>query len=132
MSSPVVWGDRLFLTGADAGTRQVYCLHADTGELLWQHDVDDVPGSPPDGTLPRVLDMTGFAAPTATTDGRSVAAHFGTGELVCLSMNGERMWARPLGIPENHYGHASSPIIRLSRYTPTGCWMTSLRGQESH
>ena len=110
MSSPVVWEDRLFLTGADDSTRQIYCLDTDTGKLLWQHDVEGLPGSPPDGTLPDVLDETGFAAPTATTDGRYVAAVFGTGELVCVNMKGERIWAEHLGVPKNHYGHASSLI----------------------
>jgi outer membrane protein assembly factor BamB len=110
MSSPVIWEDRLFLTGADAQSRQIYCLETDTGKLLWQHDVNNVPGSPPDGKLPHVLDETGFAAPTATTNGRYVAAIFGTGELVCVNMKGERVWAKHLGIPENHYGHASSLI----------------------
>jgi len=110
MSSPVVWGNRLFLTGADDATRQIYCYDADTGKLLWQHDVHGIPGSPPDGKLPKVLDETGFAAPTATTNGQYVAAVFGTGELVCVNLKGERIWARHLGIPKNHYGHASSLI----------------------
>lgn len=110
MSSPVIWEDRLFLTGADDSTRQIYCYDTDTGKLLWQHDVYGIPGSPPDGKLPDVLDETGFAAPTATTNGRYVAAIFGTGELVCVNMKGERVWAKHLGIPKNHYGHASSLI----------------------
>jgi outer membrane protein assembly factor BamB len=110
MSSPVVWGNQLFLTGADDSTRQIYCYDTDTGKLLWQHDVDGLPGSPADGKLPEVLDETGFAAPTAMTNGRYVAAIFGTGELVCVNMKGQRVWAKHLGIPKNHYGHASSLI----------------------
>ncbi len=110
MSSPVIWENRLFLTGADDATRQVYCFDTDTGKLLWQHDVHGIPGSPPDGKLPDVLEETGFAAPTVTTNGQYVAAVFGTGELVCVNMTGERIWARHLGIPKNHYGHASSLI----------------------
>jgi outer membrane protein assembly factor BamB len=110
MSSPVVWGNQLFLTGADDSTRQIYCFETDTGKLLWQHDVNDIPGSGHDGLLPDVLDETGFAAPTATTNGRYVAAIFATGELVCVNMKGERIWAKHLGIPKNHYGHASSLI----------------------
>jgi len=110
MSSPVVWEDRLFLTGADYTVRRIYCFDALTGKLLWTHDVKDLPGSPSDGKLPDVLDETGFAAPTATTNGRYVAAVFGTGELVCVNMKGRRFWARHLGIPENHYGHSSSLV----------------------
>lgn len=108
MSSPVVWEDRVFLTGADEESRQIYCFDTDTGKLLWQHDIQGIPGSPPDGKLPKVLDETGFAAPTATTNGQYVAAVFGTGELVCVNMKGDRIWARHLGTPKNHYGHASS------------------------
>lgn len=110
MSSPVVWENRLFLTSADDSIRQIYCFETDTGKLLWQHDVNGIPGSPHDGLLPDVLNETGFAASTPTTNGRYVAAIFATGELVCVNMKGERIWAKHLGIPKNHYGHASSLI----------------------
>jgi outer membrane protein assembly factor BamB len=108
MSSPVVWGKHLFLTGADDSGRQIYCFDTDTGHLLWRHEVNGVPGFPANSELPTVLDETGLAAPTATTNGRYVAAVFATGELVCLNLKGERIWARHLGVPENPYGHASS------------------------
>jgi len=108
ISSPVLWHGQLFLTGADDAARQIYCFDTGTGKLLWQHDVNGLPGL--DGTLPRVMEETGFAAPTAATDGRHVAAIFATGELVCVNMKGERVWARHLGLPRNHYGHASSLI----------------------
>jgi len=110
MSSPVVWANQLFLTGADALSRQIYCFDTDSGKLLWTHDVKNIPGSPPDGQLPGVLEETGFAAPTVTTNGRHVAAIFATGELVCVNLQGERVWAKYLGIPNNAYGHASSLI----------------------
>jgi len=110
MSSPVIWENRLFLTGADESSRQIYCFDTDTGRLLWQHDANDIPGSPPKNKLPEVLEETGLAAPTVTTDGRYVAAIFATGDLVCVNIEGERIWAKNLGIPDNPYGHASSLI----------------------
>jgi outer membrane protein assembly factor BamB len=110
MNSPVIWEDRLFLTGADEQGSQIYCFNTDTGKLLWKHDADNIPGSPPENSLPDVMEDTGLAAPTVTTDGRYVAAIFATGDLVCVNMKGKRVWAKNLGIPDNHYGHASSLI----------------------
>ncbi|MCA9187852.1 MAG: PQQ-binding-like beta-propeller repeat protein, partial [Planctomycetales bacterium] len=52
MSSPVCRGSRVFLTGADEDSRQLYCVDAFSGKLLWQHDVQGVPGSPDDGKIP--------------------------------------------------------------------------------
>ena len=82
MSSPIAWEDRIFLTGADEDSRQLYCVDAHSGKLLWQHDVNGVPGSPDDGKIPAILDETGYAAPTPTTNGKYVAAVFATGELL--------------------------------------------------
>lgn len=110
MSSPVVWQDRVFLTGADEVSRDVYCFDAASGRLIWQHAVSSLPDSPDEGGLPRVLDATGYAAPTMATNGQVVVAIFATGELVGLSMDGERVWSKHLGVPDNHYGHASSLI----------------------
>ena len=110
MSSPVVWAKRILLTGADEESRDIYCFDTEAGTLLWKHVVDELPGSPADGGLPRVLDETGYAAPTMATNGRLAAAIFATGELVCVNMQGERVWAKHLGVPNNHYGHASSLI----------------------
>lgn len=108
MSSPVVWEDRLFLTGANEESRDIYCFATESGETLWKYQVSKLPGAP--DLLPEVLEETGFAAPTVTTNGQFVAAIFATGELVCVNMDGERIWANHLGIPDNHYGHSSSLI----------------------
>lgn len=108
MSSPIVWGNQVFLTGADEESRQLYSIDADTGKLLWTHDIHGIEGEPSEGTLPKVLDETGYAASTPTTNGRHVAAVFATGELVCVDLKGTRIWSKHLGVPKNHYGHASS------------------------
>jgi outer membrane protein assembly factor BamB len=108
MSSLIVWDNQVFLTGADEESRQLYSIDADTGKLLWTHDIQGLEGEPTEGTLPKVLDETGYAAPTPTTNGRFIAAVFATGELVCVDMKGTRIWSKHLGVPKNHYGHASS------------------------
>jgi outer membrane protein assembly factor BamB len=107
-SSPVVWKERVFVTGGDDQTREVYCFSSVNGKLLWRHDVR-VPAttSQPE---PDIDAETGYAAPTPACDGRRVFAIFPTGELVCLDLEGNRVWAKNLGVPQNHYGHASSLI----------------------
>ena len=107
-NSPIIWGKKIFLSGGDRQDQVVYCLDADSGRILWQGSVDDVPGSPED--RPRPTEDTGYAAPTMTTDGRRVFALFATGDTACFDFEGNRIWTRNLGMPENHYGHSSSLI----------------------
>ena len=108
-NSPIVWGDRVFLTGADEESREVYCFDANSGEMLWQKAVVDVPFSELE---PPEVDMeTGFAAPTAVTDGQRVYAIFANGDLICFDFNGNQVWARSVGPFDNMYGHASSLAI---------------------
>lgn len=108
-SSPIIWGNQLFVTGADAQARMVYCYDKNTGKLLWEAAADNIQGSP--SAMPKVTADTGLAAPTMATDGRAVFAIFATGDVLALDMTGKRIWARNLGVPDNHYGHGSSLII---------------------
>jgi outer membrane protein assembly factor BamB len=107
-NSPIVWGKRIFLSGADRRTQIVYCFDADSGEILWQTELNDIPGSPE--RRPQVNEDTGYAAPTMTTDGERVFVLFATGDTACLDFEGNRVWAKNLGMPDNHYGHSSSLI----------------------
>jgi len=84
----------------------VYCIDRNTGKFLWEREVNNIPGSP--ATPPRTTDDTGLAAPSLTTDGSRVFAIFGTGDIIAFDMDGNRLWARNLGVPRNHYGHSSS------------------------
>ena len=108
-SSPIIWGNQLFVTGADAQSRVVYCYDKNSGKLLWEAAADKIQGSP--SAMPKVTADTGLAAPTMATDGRAVFAIFATGDVIALDMSGKRLWARNLGVPDNHYGHGSSLIV---------------------
>ncbi len=107
-NSPIVWGNRIFLSGADRNTQVVYCVDTESGEILWQTELNNIPGSP--DQRPQVTEDTGYAAPTMTTDGQRVFALFATGDIACLDFEGKRIWTKNLGMPDNHYGHASSLI----------------------
>ncbi len=108
-NSPIIWGDKLFVTGANKITREVYCFDKNSGKLLWTKTVDKIPGSPASG--PDVTEDTGQAAPTAATDGKNVYAIFANGDIVAIDMSGNQVWAKNLGVPQNHYGHSSSLLV---------------------
>lgn len=105
-NSPVIWGDRIFLSGASTSEQLIYCFDRNDGSIIWQHAVNDVGRT--ENKVPRVSEDTGFAASTVAADGTYVCAIFATGDVVCLDMSGNRKWARNLGMPDNHYGHSSS------------------------
>ena len=107
-NSPVIWGDKVFVTGADAKSQVVFCFDLATGKLLWQKDTGKLAGSP--ATKPEVSQDTGLAPSTVVVDGQRVFAIFPTGDVICLDMDGKQVWAKNIGVPDNHYGHASSLI----------------------
>ena len=61
-SSPIIWGNQLFVTGADAQARMVYCYDKNNGKLLWEAAADKIEGST--AGIPKVSTDTGLAAPT--------------------------------------------------------------------
>jgi len=112
-SSPIVWGDRVFLTGGNAKAREVMCFEAASGALLWQKTVPP----PPAGFAkePDVPEDTGWAASTPATDGARVFAIFATGELAALDFAGNVVWSKHLGVPQNMYGHSTSLLVWQDR-----------------
>jgi outer membrane protein assembly factor BamB len=135
-SSPIVWGDRIFLTTAvsadpDAvfryGTdgRQdrrsdrarnawyVYAIDRRAGEVVWVREV--ISGNPSVQRHPK----NSYASSTPATDGQRVVVLVATGGLFCYDFDGELLWNRDLGPLDAgasydttyQWGAASSPII---------------------
>ena len=105
-SSPVVFGDRIFLTSAeDDGTKRIVrCLDRRTGRIVWSKSIAD---KNPEATSA----LTGHAAATPVTDGKRVVAFFGNAGAVCYDVAGKRLWQRSFGDFESELGFASSPIL---------------------
>ncbi|MBT3269706.1 PQQ-binding-like beta-propeller repeat protein [Candidatus Poribacteria bacterium] len=135
-SSPVVWGDRLFVTTAVSGMDdpelrvglygsiepvqddtvhryEVHCLDKNTGVPLWTRvALEAVP------EIKRHTKAT-HANCTPATDGSHVVAFFGSDGLYCYTVDGDLLWEKDLGVldsgyfvvPEAQWGFASSPII---------------------
>ncbi len=108
-NSPIISGRNVFITGADNSARELYCYDVYTGELKWTVKANNIPGSP--STMPKVNADTGLAASTAATNGEQVCAIFATGDIICADMEGNRLWAKNIGLPDNHYGYASSLLM---------------------
>jgi len=109
-NSPIVWGDRVFVAGADDQTRDVYAYDAKTGKLLWTGSTGLI-----SGTLPKIMDGTTFTPATLATDGERVYAVFATGDIVAWNMDGTKAWGRHLGVFKNSYGHSSSLLTHAGR-----------------
>lgn len=106
--SPVIWNDRIFISGATAEKREVFCFDAETGNLKWQKCVSNSQDHP---KIPEVLPDTGYASSSMATDGRHAYAIFATGDLVAFQFDGTRRWIKQLGVPKNQYGFASSLAV---------------------
>jgi len=105
-SSPVVWGNRIFLTQAvDKGTRRlVMCLDRADGKLLWQRETrfEEKESTHPDNP---------YCSATPVTDGTRVIASHGSAGMVCYDFVGKELWRKDLGKLEHIWGNASSPIL---------------------
>ena len=135
-SSPIVWGDRLFVTSAVSGqpdatfkpglygdgdasddrTPQrwmIYAIDRQNGKIVWERVAHQ--GAPREK---RHIKST-YASATPATDGRVVVASFGSHGLHAYDVNGRSLWSLDLGrmdvgaynIPTFEWGTASSPII---------------------
>jgi outer membrane protein assembly factor BamB len=136
LSSPVVWGDRLFLTTAISGRKdatlkpglygdidsvpddtphewRVYALDKKTGAILWQRTAHT--------GVPKVKRhmKNSHANSTLATDGQRLIAFFGSEGLYAYDLNGGLLWQKDLGVldagfymaPEAQWETGSSPVI---------------------
>lgn len=72
------------------------------GKRVWQYR------TPATGARPEVHEKHNLATPTPVSDGRTVWAWFGNGQLVALDMQGKLIWRKHLGPFANQWGHGSS------------------------
>ena len=108
-SSPVIWDDKIFVTGAQENTCNIYCIDKKSGKILWTGSASGITGEPT--VLPKTDAEAGLAVSTAATNGNVVCAVFSNGNLACFNMDGKQLWAKNIGIPESSYGYTSSLMI---------------------
>lgn len=103
-SSPVVWENRVYLTGLESGRLTTVALDAATGKTLWQRQLPAVP-------LAKVHPASSPAASTPCVDADGLYVYFGSFGLVCYAHDGEERWRRRIPTPKSMYGMSSSPIV---------------------
>ncbi len=105
-SSPIIWGDRIFLTSAleQGKERLAFCVDRKSGKILWQHSAWKGQPEP-------VHVMNGWASASCVTDGELVIAFFGRGGIHAFTLDGKPVWSRDLGPFKSPWGVAACPIM---------------------
>ena len=127
-STPIIWGDRIFLTAAiptdekvdtpvDPRSKttppgvvyrfEVLCLSRLDGSIIWQKTA--VAKAPHEGIHPSHT----YASGSPTTDGKHLYVSFGSQGTFCFTLDGELVWRRDLGRmrTRNGWGEATTPVV---------------------
>ncbi|MFH1378133.1 MAG: PQQ-binding-like beta-propeller repeat protein [Planctomycetota bacterium] len=111
-STPVVCGNKVFLTGATSTSREVYCFDATTGELLWERQVSTTSSPVQSAVYDGGSENITYAANSVAMDGVNVYAIFGNGDIAAFDHTGGSVWTRSLGLPNINWGYSTSLIER--------------------
>jgi outer membrane protein assembly factor BamB len=105
-STPVIWGERLFLTQSnkDGSKRSVLCFSTSDGKLLWQRDTEYKEKEPTHATNP-------YCSASPANDGERVVASLGSAGMVCYDLDGKELWRKDVGPMRHAWGNASSPVL---------------------
>lgn len=107
-STPIVWGERVFLSVPHQNAISLWCLDRSTGAKKWDRWLCD--GHP-------FRNRLNICSPSPVTDGEHVWVLTGTGILRAFGADGTEMWSRDL--PRDYgefgieHGYASSPLLHL-------------------
>jgi outer membrane protein assembly factor BamB len=107
-SSPVLWGDKIFLTSGDdqAGQVLVFCISAADGRVVWQKAF-------PFATYPK-HNYNSFASSSPAVDERRVYVCWSVPArctLLALEHDGKLAWEKDLGPFVSQHGNGTSPIV---------------------
>jgi outer membrane protein assembly factor BamB len=103
-SSPVVLGDRIYLTGVREGKLVTIALERATGKVVWERVA-------PHQKLEQIHRIGSHAQPSPATDGEMVVSMFGSSGLIAYNAAGQELWKVPMGPFNNDFGAGTSPII---------------------
>jgi len=107
-ATPVVWGDRIFVSSPDADKNLLLlCYNRQDGSLVWKQQIAE------GGDITK--GRGNMASPSPIVDGKTVYILFGTGDLAALDFNGKTLWHRNLGADYGRFSinwiYGSSPLL---------------------
>jgi len=110
-STPIVWGDKVFITQAieKLGRRLLLCFDRKNGGLLWEAGISY--------TEPELTHATNpYCAASPATDGSHIVVFHASAGVFCYDMNGREIWKRTdLGKQHHIWGNGTSPVIAGNR-----------------
>jgi outer membrane protein assembly factor BamB len=116
-STPVIWGDRIFLNVADGNDLYLWSVDKTKGVVIWKKLL---------GSGNVKMRKQNMSSPSPVTDGKNVYVMTGTGILKGFNFNGAELWSRDIqkdyGEFGLNWGYASSPLL----------WQDSLYVQVLH
>jgi outer membrane protein assembly factor BamB len=105
-STPIIWGEKIFLNIAEGNDLYLWCLDRSKGELIWKKQL---------GSGNTKMRKQNMSSPSPVTDGKNVWVMTGTGVLKGFDFNGAELWARDIqkdyGRFGLNWGYASSPLL---------------------
>ncbi len=107
-ATPVIWGDRIFITSAEGTDLVLICIAAKDGKHLWKRTVTS-------GNQDARSGEGNSASPSPATDGQHVWCFFGTGVLACYDVDGKEKWkfdaGERFGKIDIQFGMTSTPVL---------------------
>jgi outer membrane protein assembly factor BamB len=105
-STPIIWGDRIFLNVAEGDNLFLWCVDRNKPALVWKKLLSG-------GNVKR--QKQNMSSPSPVTDGVNVWVMTGTGTLKAFTFGGDELWAREIqkeyGTFGLNFGYASSPLL---------------------
>lgn len=105
-STPIIWGERIFLNVADGDNLELWCLDRTKGDILWKKAV---------GGGNYKINKQNMSSPSPVTDGRNVYVMAGTGILKAFDFSGKEQWSRDIQADYGkfglNWGYGSSPLL---------------------
>jgi outer membrane protein assembly factor BamB len=105
-STPIVWGDRIFLSVAEGSDLFLWCVDRNRGAVQWKQRLG--------GGNTKMMKQN-MSSPSPVTDGKHVWVMTGTGILKGFDFDGRELWTRDIqrdyGRFGLNWGYASSPLL---------------------